>query len=267
MTTATAERTVDVFLGGRMEAVQPAKAHHRSGLEALLLSAAISPDFAGTVIDLGAGAGVAGMAIAMRCSGARVTLVERDAEAIACAREALARSVNAAFSARVSIVAADVVMPEAERVQAGIAREAADVVVMNPPFRDAGAGSASPSAARHAAHVLDGGVEPWIRSAASALKPGGRLVVIYRADGLPEVLAALAGRFGDVAVLPVHPRAGRSALRILVAATKGSRGEMRLLPGLTLHEPSGSAYLPEVERVLRGGASIAEVHPAWRGIA
>jgi tRNA1(Val) A37 N6-methylase TrmN6 len=99
------------------------------------------------------------------------------------------------------------------------------------------------------------------------LRPGGRLVIIFRADGLPDVLAALAGRFGDVAVLPVHPRADRPALRVLIAASKGSRGEMRLLPGLTLHEPSGSAYLPQAERILRDGVSISDVHPAWSGIA
>jgi tRNA1(Val) A37 N6-methylase TrmN6 len=56
-------------------------------------------------------------------------------------------------------------------------------------------------------------------------------------------------------------------LRVLVAATKGSRGEMRLLPGLTLHSEAGSTYLPAVERILRDGASLAEVHPAWAGVA
>jgi tRNA1(Val) A37 N6-methylase TrmN6 len=267
MTAAAAERTVDAFLGGRIEAVQPARAHHRSGLEALLLSAAVNRDFTGSVVDLGAGAGVAGMAIAARCAGASVTLVERDAEAIACAREALARSANAAFGRRLSIVAVDIMAAESERIAAGLARGEADLVVTNPPFRDAAAGSSSPSAARHAAHVLDGGVEPWIRAATSALRPGGSLVLIFRADGLLDVLAALGGRFGDVAVLPVHPRADRPALRVVIAAAKGSRGEMRLLPGLTLHEPSGSGYLPGVERVLRDGASISDVHPAWPGIA
>ncbi|HVZ13248.1 MAG TPA: methyltransferase [Bauldia sp.] len=266
MTTAAAERTVDAFLDGRLEAIQPARGHHRSGLEALLLSATIGGDFAGTVVDLGAGAGVAGMAVAARCPYARVKLVERDVEAIACARDALARPANAAFRGRVDIVAADVTASEAERAAAGLAREAADAVVMNPPFRDARAGSASPDVARHAAHVLEGGIDPWVRAATSALRAGGRLAVIFRADGLSEVLAALGGRFGDATVLPIHPRADRVALRVLVAATKGSRGEMHLLPGLTLHGEAGGTYLPSAERILRHGASLADVHSTWAGM-
>jgi len=266
MTAAAAERTVDAFLAGRMEAVQPAHGHHRSGLEALLLAASVDSDFAGNVIDLGAGAGVAGMAIAARCPQANVVLVEREAEAIACAREALERPANARFRARVSIVAADVAAPEAERVAAGIAREASDLVVMNPPFRDAGAGTPSPNAARRAAHVLPGGVEPWVRAAASALKAGGQLVVIFRADGLAEVLSALDGRFGGAAVLPIHPRTQLPAIRVIVSAVKGHRGALRLLPGLTLHGATSGTYLPEAERILREGASIAEVHPSWAGV-
>jgi tRNA1(Val) A37 N6-methylase TrmN6 len=266
MSPTTAERTVDAFLGGRLEAIQPGQGHHRSGIEALLLSAAIDAKFGGRAIDLGAGAGVAGMAIAARCPDARVTLVERDAEAIACAHEALALPANTAFRDRVAIIAADIATAESERVAAGIAREDVDVVVTNPPFRDPGAGTVSPNAARHAAHVLEAGVEPWVRAAASALKPGGRLVLIFRASGLPEILAALAGRFGDVAVLPVHPRAGVAALRVLVTATKGSRGEMRLLPSFVLHSGAGGAYAAPAEQILRHGAAIAEVHPSWPGI-
>src|SRR5262245_14253844 len=88
--------TIDAFLGGRVEAVQVNDGRHRSGLEAVLLSAAVPADFTGIVIDLGAGVGVAGMAIAARCQGARVALVDRDVEAVAACRQALTRPVNLA---------------------------------------------------------------------------------------------------------------------------------------------------------------------------
>ncbi len=51
--------TADAFLGGKVEALQPAAGHHRSGLEAVLLAASLDSRIAGTVVDLGAGAGVA----------------------------------------------------------------------------------------------------------------------------------------------------------------------------------------------------------------
>jgi len=261
-----ASRTVDAFLGGAFEAVQPAGGGHRSGLEAILLAAAIPSAFTGDVVDLGAGAGVAGFAVACRCPAARVTLVDRDPEALACAAEGLARPANAAFAGRVSIVSADVAAPEADRAAAGLGRESADLVVMNPPFRNAGAGTASPELARRAAHVLDADApDVWVRTATATLRSGGRLVAIYRADGFAELLAALAGRFGDRTVLPVHPREGEPALRVIVAARKGSRGPDRLLQGFMLHGEEGGAYLPPAEQILRAGAALADVHPAWRG--
>jgi tRNA1(Val) A37 N6-methylase TrmN6 len=257
--------TVDAFLGGLVEAVQPDDGGHRSGLDAVLLAAAIDAGFAGVVVDLGAGAGVAGMCVAVRCRAARVTLVDRDAAALAAARASLSRPANRSFASRVSIIAADVTAPEAERVAAGLGRAAADAVILNPPFHDGNAGTRSPSEGRADAHVLaDGGLEPWLRTSASVLTPGGTVIAIFKAEGIGALLAALGGRFGSVTILPVHPRAGLPAHRVIVRAVKGSRTPLSLLPGLTLHPATGSAYLPEAEAILRNGMGLADVHPPWR---
>ncbi len=258
--------TVDAFIGGRVEAVQPARGHHRSGLEAVLLGAALPADFAGTIVDLGAGSGVAGMVAAARCVGARAILAERDAEALACAAEALRRPANGAFAGRVSVVAVDVAAPEAEREAAGLERDMADALVTNPPFHAPATTTAPAGGSRAAAHVLgEGGLDLWFRAAASVLKPGGRLVVVFRADGIAGLLAALGTRFGALDILPVEPRAGEPAERILVGAVKGSRAATRLLPPLVLHGASGGTYLSAVEAVLRDGAGLASAHPLWGG--
>ena len=102
-----------------------------------------------------------------------------------------------------------------------------------------------------------------MRAAVSVLKPAGSLTVIFRADGLGALLAAMGTRFGSVDILPVQPRADQPAHRILVRAVKGSRAGSRLLPPLVLHGAAGGAYLSPVERILREGVSLAEAHPAW----
>ena len=261
---APADTTVDAFIGGQVEAVQPTRGHHRSGLEAVLLGAALDSGSSGTLVDLGAGAGVAGMVAAARCPELSVVLVERDQTALACARAALARPVNAAFSPRVSVVGADIAAPEAERERAGLARAGADWLLTNPPFHLAETASPPPGAARAAAHVLaGGGLDAWMRAAVSALKVGGVAVVVFRADRLPDLLAATTGRFGGIDILPIHPRADEPAHRVLVRATKGSRATTRLLPALNLHGATGGTYLPPVERMLRAGAGLAEIHPVW----
>ena len=95
----------------------------------------------------------------------------------------------------------------------------------------------------------------------SALKPGGRLACIQRVERLPEMLAALAGRAGDVSVLPIAGRAGRAAKRVIVAARKGARGPFRLLAPLVMH--AGPAHLADEDdfsddatAILRDAAAI-----------
>ncbi len=63
--------------------------------------------------------------------------------------------------------------------------------------------------------------------------------MIHRADALPRCLAALAGRFGGIAVRPVHAKPEEPAIRILVSAVKGSRAPFSLAPPLVLHGPDG----------------------------
>lgn len=252
----------DAFLGGRVEAMQ-LPGGHRSGLEAVLLGASLPATFAGTVADLGSGVGVAAMCLAARAARIHALAVDRDAGAIAALRDALARPANAAFAARVTPIIADVTAPERERVAAGLGRAVADAVVMNPPFYAAGRGTISPDGNRAAAHVLDGGVEPWLRAAASVLRPGGALIVVFPASGLGDLLEAAAGRFGGVAILAVHPRASEAAHRVLFRAIKGSRAPAAILPGLILHGDSGNAYRPEIQAILRDGAGLDSVCPAF----
>ncbi len=77
--------TRDGFLGRRLVIAQPARGAHRAGLDALLLAASLPDDTGGTILDLGAGVGVAGLAAAVRLSTATVTLAEIDPTAAALA--------------------------------------------------------------------------------------------------------------------------------------------------------------------------------------
>lgn len=257
------ETTVDAFLGGRVEAIQPARGHHRSGLDAVILAAALGAGARGRVVDLGAGAGVAGMSLAARASEAEIVLVEREAELVTCARQALARPANAAFAARVTIVEADLLAGETRKA-AGLLPESFDHALMNPPFHDRARVRSSPDDFRARAHVLgEGGLDDWFRAASALVRSGGTLTVILPADRLPAILRACEGRFGALAVLSLHPRASEPATRVLVRGIKGSRGPMKLMPGLVLHGSEGSAFLPGLVTILRDGASLSDIHPVW----
>jgi tRNA1(Val) A37 N6-methylase TrmN6 len=98
-------------------------------------------------------------------------------------------------------------------------------------------------------------LQAWLTSAARLLKPSGVLTVIWRAEGLFDVLSALSAAFGAVAIMPVHPRPDAPAIRVLVRATKGSRGTLTILPRLILNESDGRPTA-QVEVILREGAAL-----------
>jgi tRNA1(Val) A37 N6-methylase TrmN6 len=65
-------------------------------------------------------------------------------------------------------------------------------------------------------------------------------------------------------VLPVAPRQGATATRVLLSGIKGSRAPLRLLPPLALHLGKDKGYAPAAEAILRDGAGLGDVHPSWR---
>jgi tRNA1(Val) A37 N6-methylase TrmN6 len=240
----------DAVLGGRLLLRQPRRGH-RVGHDAILLAAATAAKAGEHAVDFGAGVGAAGLTLAARLPGVSVTLVEIDPALAALAHENIRRN---GFADRVRAVALDVTSPARAFAAAGLSPGSAARVLMNPPFNDPAASRLSPDAARRRAHVSTG-IAPWLRSAARLLGAGGTLTLIWRADGLADLLAALARGFGAVTVLPVHPRADAPAIRVLVRAVKGSRAPLALLPGLMLADADGRPSV-EAEAVLRHGAAL-----------
>ena len=247
-----AEVTQDAVLGGRLLLKQPRRGH-RVGHDAILLAAACPARARDRVVDLGAGVGAAGLALALRVEGTRVTLVEVDASLAALAAENA--QVNG-LAARVGSIVLDVAAPARAFAAAGLAPESMARVLMNPPFNDPARQRTSPDRQRRLAHAGPSGtLAAWIKTGARLLRPGGTLTLIWRADGLADVLRALDAAFGGVTVLPVHSKAGEPAIRVLVRAAKASRAPLALLPGFVLNDDAG-VPTAQAESVLRGGAVL-----------
>jgi tRNA1(Val) A37 N6-methylase TrmN6 len=238
-------------LGGRLRLRQP-KRGHRVGHDAILLAAATAARAGEHAVDLGAGVGGAGLALAARVSGLHVTLVEIDDTLRALAGENARLN---AMDARVSAITCDAEEVEA-LAAAGLKAGTIDRVLMNPPFNDARRQNVSPDPRRRLAHVGEPGLLPrWVATAARLLKPQGTLTLIWRADGLADVLESLTREFGNVAVLPVLPRPGAEAIRVLVRAIKGGGKTRRDFPVLTLNDGEGRPS-SAAEAVLRGGEAL-----------
>jgi tRNA1(Val) A37 N6-methylase TrmN6 len=247
--------TDDAVLGGRLRLLQPQRGH-RVGHDAILLAAAVKARAGEHAVDLGAGVGAAGLALALRVPGLKVTLVEIEPALASLAAENSRRN---DLRERVQVVTLDVAAPARSYAAAGLAPASTDHVLMNPPFNDPQRQQLSPDARKRIAHAA--ATDPaatlgiWLRAAARLLRPAGSLTLIWRADGLADVLASCERGFGEIAVLPVHPAPAKPAIRILVRAVKGSRAPLSLAPALVLADESGKPT-PAAEAVLRSGDAL-----------
>jgi len=241
----------DAVLSGRLVLRQPLRGH-RVGHDAILLAAATSAQSGDHAVDLGAGVGGAGLALARRIEGLDVTLVEIDPALTALAAGNAERN---GLSDRVRAVRIDVESSAADFAAAGLTPGSAACVLMNPPFNVAQ--QPSPDHARRLAHAASATtLERWLRTAARLLRADGVVTLIWRADGLADVLAALSKDFGAITVLPIHPKPRAAAIRVLVRATKGNRAPLALLPGFLLADAGGKPTTA-AEAVLRGGEALS----------
>lgn len=239
----------DAILGGRLRILQP-QAGHRVGHDAVLLAAATPARAGEHAVDLGAGVGAAGLALATRVERLSVTLLEIDSDLVALATQNAARN---SLAERVRAVIADVAAPDA---MAGLASGSVDHVLMNPPFNDPSRQHVSPEPRRRRAHAgTPDMLDAWVKTAGRLLRVGGTLTLIFQAAGIAEVLQALGPGFGAIAVLPIYSKPGAPAIRILAQAVKASRAPIKLCPGLLLNGVDGRPTL-EAEAVLRQAGTL-----------
>lgn len=229
-----AATTEDGFLGGRLRLRQPV-AGHRAGHDAILLAAATPARTGDRVVEFGAGVGAAGLAVASRVTGLDLIMAE-----LAPGLAALAEHNATANGIPAEVAVLDVTAGAAAHAAAGVGPDTADVVLMNPPFNDPTRHRGSPDVARRTAHVASPTtLECWVHAARRTLRSGGTLSLIWRADGLGDVLAALHRGFGAVRIVSVHGRSREPAIRILVQAVKGSRAPLQICAPLVLNDEAG----------------------------
>lgn len=247
--------TDDIFLGGALRLLQP-KAGYRAGIDPVLLAASVPlvPGVASSLLDIGAGVGTAGLCAARRNEEAQVVLLEREPVLAELARRNITRNT---LEERVRVAEGDLGASAGALAALGLTPDSFDHVIANPPFHHEGRGTPAGHRLKSAAHAMaESDLDNWGRFMARMAAPGGTATMIHKAAALGGVLAAFGGRFGDLRVLPIVPRRGEAAIRVLVQGVKASRAPMVLLDALVLHGSEGHGFTPDVDAMLRGGAGM-----------
>lgn len=242
--TAAFATTEDRLLGGRVLLRQPRQGL-RAGLDAVLLAAFVPAAPGERVLEAGCGTGAAFLCLAARVPGLAIVAVEREPVLAALARE------NAAANGVAARIETGDVMDLALAQRLG----PCDHAFANPPYW--ADGTRPPGAIRRAAtHEGRAGLDAWARFLAAALRPGGRLCLVLPAARFDVGIAAVrAAGCGSLVLLPLTPRAGQAAKRVLLMARRGGRAPARLLPPFVLHRADG-AFTDAAEAILRGAAPL-----------
>jgi tRNA1(Val) A37 N6-methylase TrmN6 len=238
--------TDDRFLGGKVRVFQPEQGF-RAGTDSVLLAACL-PDLprpnvsGGHALELGCGSGAVILSAAHRLGAMTFTGLEACTDALALARKGVAAN---GFGDRVGLAQGSAAALPADW------QNRFDLVFSNPPFFEANRTS-PPGTGKAGAYLESLTLDDWLKAMLFAAKPRGHVVILHRAAELAGLLAGLDRRAGEITILPIWPKPGEPAKRVLVKARKGLRpGPVRLLAGLCLHGEDG-ALTARTDAALKG---------------
>lgn len=232
-------------LNHRVRLLQPPEGF-RTSLDSVFLAAACCATEGQRVLDMGCGVGGASFCLLERLPSCRITGVDIQESHVELARRNI--SLNGR-EGQASFFQGDIRGYEAEPF---------DHIICNPPFLEGG--SYTPSSLSERAIALghkdkEMSLNDWVVSGFRLLRSGGTVTFIHRADFLDRILQAFGKRFGAVEIIPLWPKAGAPAKRVIVRAIKDRKTPCSLLTGIVLHE-EGGAYTKAADAVLRDGAPI-----------
>ncbi|HEY2051008.1 MAG TPA: methyltransferase [Caulobacteraceae bacterium] len=237
------------LLGGSIRFSQPATGY-RAGMDAALLAAACDVAPGERTLDVGCGVGAVMLQAAFRRPEASFVGLEADPESLALAQANIRLN---EMEDRVQAIGGDVGAPFAK-----LGLPTFDAILANPPFFDDPAAIRGPSPARRRAWIASDGLSAWLAFLTKAVREGGSITLIHRADRLSDILCGLQPKAGSFQVRPIHPFADAPAKRVLVRAVKTGRAPLRLLPPLVMHDRDSAArHTLVAEAVLRGEADLS----------
>ncbi|PCI63754.1 MAG: methyltransferase [Kordiimonadales bacterium] len=245
MPSPTDSETIDDFLGGAVRLIQP-KAGYRVSMDTVLLAAAVPALSGETVLEGGVGTGGAAICLAHRTKGVHVAGIDLQAGMIELARRnVLLNNLSTSVSIEEGCIT-DLSGPQSQY----------DHVMLNPPYLPAGKAIKPPEEGKGIAHMeSNASLKDWLRFAIHKVKNKGTVTIVCRADRLDEIIAHLYRRVGDLIIMPLWPRAGVAAKRVIIQGRKGMRGGATLSPGLILHGTE-DRYTAKALSILMDGEAL-----------
>ncbi|NQZ14572.1 MAG: methyltransferase [Alphaproteobacteria bacterium] len=233
--------TQEITVLNKQVRLKQAENGFRTSMDSVMLAAACPVKKGQELLDMGCGVGSAGLCVLKRIDGVLLTGIDIQADHVAIAVE------NAEMNnmqERSEFLCSDI---RGYKKEKGYHQ-----AICNPPYLETGAHLRSPSEAKATAmgHSDDLRTKDWVENGYRLLRPEGSLTMVHEAGKLDKILQAMEGRFGAIDVIPLWPKHGTPAKRVIVRAIKGRKSPVRIHSGLVLHDEDGG-YTVEAEGILR----------------
>ena len=212
---------IDCFMDGRLKLIQ-SKDGYRFSIDAILLAEFVTIRQGDVVVDLGTGCGVIPLILLLtKRVGYAFALEIQEELAGQASRNALLNK----FDDKMRVVMGDIKNPP-------IAKESADVVICNPPYRQVKSGRINPDPRRAIArHEIMASIDDILRAARGVLRKKGRLALIYSSVRLADMLVRMR-RFNlePKKIQIIYPDFNSGAKLVLAEAILGGRPGLKISP-------------------------------------
>lgn len=200
------------------------------GTDAVLLSKFAKVKKKDRVLDLCSGSGIIPMLFAINTECNHITGLEYFSDLTNMATRSVKLN---GFEERVSFITADL-----KDIKNHVASESFEVVTINPPYKNDGSGIQNENEFKKIArHEILCTLNDCVKSAAFALKYGGKLYMVHRADRLADVIYAFkSNKIEPKTLTLVMPKPNTSPKLLLIEGKKGGGSELKLTPPLILGE-------------------------------
>ncbi len=239
----SAAETIDGILADRLRIIQR-KRGYRFSLDSLLIAHFANIQNGDELIDLGTGSGIIALILAQRFRCGRVLGIEIQNELVAIAKRNIILN---EFAGQIEIRRGDVRCPETF-----CRPQSFSAAVFNPPYRRIRSGRTNSDPEKAVArHEIEGTVTDFLTAAVYALRPEGRVYVIYPAERMVELIARMREcRMEPKRLRMVHSRLDGGGEFVLVEGVKGGGEGLHVAPPLCIYQDCG-VYTPEMTEIFR----------------
>ena len=200
------------------------------GMDAVLLSSWAHANQGETVVDLGTGNGIIPILMEAKTEAKRLVGIEIQPQSVDMARRSVEMNKQ---QSKIEILEGDI--KDASQI---LGKNAAEVVVTNPPYMKENSGISNPEDSKAIArHEIKCNLEDVIKSASELLKPKGRFYMINRPRRLTETFT-LMHQYGiePKTLKMIHPYINKDANMFLIEGVRGSKSMIKVEEPLIVYK-------------------------------